>query len=75
MKMSLPEDARKRAADLADSVQATTDPVQRDVLANLRNLWIAIADQSSMDDEMARKELDKSIQLHATRASASGRLH
>ena len=33
--MSLPEDARKRAADLANSVQATTDPVQRDVLATL----------------------------------------
>ena len=73
--MSLTDEAWKKAADLADSARATTDPVHRHVLANLRNLWIAIAEESTLDDEAARQQVDKTIQLHASRGADRGRLH
>jgi hypothetical protein len=73
--MSLTDEAWKRAADLADSAEATTDPVHRHVLANLRNLWIAIAEESTLDDEAAGQEVDETIQAHASRVADPSRLH
>jgi hypothetical protein len=71
--MSLAEEARKRAADLADSAQTTTEPVHRDVLTSLRNLWIAIAEEANSEDEAA--EIDRINRILSDLAPGRGRLH
>jgi hypothetical protein len=55
----------EKAADCARAIAATNEPTKREILTNVRNLWMALAEQRSF---LSDAELAKQIE-------AIGRIH
>jgi hypothetical protein len=70
-------DPWEKAADCDRAIKSAADPAQRTLLANLRDLWIALGSQCELmsSDEMAQ-EAEAIGRLHADLyAAGDGRLH
>jgi hypothetical protein len=58
-------DPWEKAAECERSVQASVDPRKRTILANIRDRWIALGNESSRMSETDRAESAESInRLH-----------
>jgi hypothetical protein len=59
-------DPSEKAAECARMIEATTDPHTREVLTNLRNLWVHLANESRLltNDELA-EQIKAISQIHA----------
>ena len=50
----------EKAADCARAIAATSEPTKREILTNVRNLWMALAEQRSF---LSNAELAKQIEI------------
>jgi hypothetical protein len=69
-------DPWEKAADCNRAIQISTDPMCKDVLRNLREMWITLANKRFLltDEERAR-EAEKIGRLQAIFGGAGGRVH
>ncbi len=58
-------DPWQKAVECEQSLKSTSDPGQRAVVQNLRDLWIALGNEQSMSsDQELTKDIEKVDQLH-----------
>ena len=56
----------EKAAECARAIAATNEPMRREILTNIRNLWIALAEQLSFLSDAALAEQIEAIgRIHA----------
>jgi hypothetical protein len=61
----------EKAADCARAIAATNEPTKRRILTNVRNLWIALAEQRSfLSDAELAKQIEAIGRIHADLAQA-----
>jgi len=59
-------DPWEKAAECARAIQISTDPHKKDVLTNLQQMWIALANQRHLlTQEQRAREAQKIGRLHA----------
>jgi hypothetical protein len=58
-------DPFEKAADCARAIQISTDPVRKDILHNLQQMWIALAtEKAQMTPEQLSREAEVIGRLH-----------
>jgi hypothetical protein len=68
-------DPWEKAAECVRAIQISTDPHQKDVLRNLQQMWIALANQRNLlNQEERAREAEKIGRLHAI-FGESARVH
>jgi hypothetical protein len=59
-------DPWEKAADCARAVAATDEPTKREILTNIRNLWMGLAEQSSfLSDAQLAKQIEIIGRIHS----------
>jgi hypothetical protein len=59
-------DPWEKAAECVRAIQISNDPHQKDVLSNLQQMWIALANQRNLlTQEQRAREAEKIGRLHA----------
>jgi hypothetical protein len=62
-------DPWEKAAECVRAIQISTDPHQKDVLANLQQMWIALANQRDLltQEEQSREAKNRQAPCHLWR--------
>jgi hypothetical protein len=56
----------EKAADCARAIAATNEPTKREILTNVRNLWMALAEQRSfLSDAELAKQIEVIGRIHS----------
>ena len=65
-------DPWEKAADCVRAVAATDEPTKREILTDIRNLWMGLAEQSSfLSDAELAKQIEVIGRIHADLAEPS----
>jgi hypothetical protein len=60
-------DPREKAADCERAFRVTVDPIRREILSNIREFWIALADERPfLSEEDFAAEIEVISDFHAT---------
>ena len=54
-----------KAADCARAADASSDPAKREILANLQNWWINLANESPLIDDRVAEQIAKLESIYA----------
>jgi hypothetical protein len=66
-------DPWEKAAECVRAIQISTDPHRKDVLTNLQQMWIALANQRNLlTQEQRPREAEKIGRLHTLFGGADG---
>jgi hypothetical protein len=66
-------DPWEKAAECVRAIQISTDPHRKDVLTNLQQMWITLANQRNLLTQAERaREAEKISRLHSMLAGVDG---
>jgi hypothetical protein len=69
-------DPWEKAAECDRAMQISSDPVRRDVLKNLQEMWLILANKNlQLSEEESAREAEKIGRLHAMFAGGTPPMH